>query len=142
MSAPNPRRSVEQAERAYFLSRTAVAQQVGPVLAQTTANGSIIEIPYYGRTGGAIQIYATDGAAFTATFKVQGTLLPGLATSDPTTFAPMFMQNSTDNDYVDITGLGAITAAGIYQIPSNAAFSRIRVICSGYTSGKPGVRIL
>jgi hypothetical protein len=142
MTTPNPRRSVEQAERAYFLSRTAIAQQFGPISAITAANGSIIEIPYYGRTGGAVQIYSTDGGAFTATFKVQGTLLPGVATSDPTTFAPMFMQNSTDNDYVDITGLNAITTAGIYQIPANAAFSRIRVICSAYTSGNPGIRIL
>lgn len=142
MSAPNPRHSIEQAQRAYFLSQVTDVRQSPAITAITPAGTAILEIPYYGRTHGAVQVYSTDGAAFVATFKVQGTLLGGFVTADPTTFLPQFTTQSTDNDYVDITGLTSLSSAGIYQMPSDATFSRIRVICTAYTSGNPGIRVL
>lgn len=140
---PQPRQSIEQAQRVFFENQAPVPSDSGAVNAVTVANQSIVEVPYAGRNFGAVQIYSTDGAAFTATFKVQGTLLGGSVASDPNNnYASMWTVNSTDTDYVDITGLTALSAGGIYQIPANNAFSRIRVICTAYTSGHPGVRVL
>jgi hypothetical protein len=139
MSAP--RHSIEQASRALLMSQMGDPRTSPAVTAVSPADTGIIEVPYLGRNHGAVQVAGT----FVGTVRIQGTLLGGNIAGDANGY-PSFLTPSTDADYVDITPTGAgsadITTGGIYQIPAFAAFSRIRVKCTAFTSGSFIVRVL
>ncbi len=135
-----PRHDYDRAMRDYYLSRTPVPIQSAAVTAAYTSVPTL-EVPWAGRTNGALQVFSTDGNAISATFKVQGTLL------DPTTqtvgdggTTPMtkFRVKGADTDWID---LATQAGAGIVQF-TGGYFSRVRVICSVFGSGLPGVRLL
>jgi hypothetical protein len=139
MSAP--RQSLEQASRNLLLAQVGATRTSASVNAANAANTAIIEVPYVGRSHGAVQVTGT----FVGTVRIQGTLLGGNIAADDNGY-PNFLSPSTDADYVDITPVGGgsadITTGGIFQIPAWAAYARIRVKCTAYTSGNFIVKVL
>lgn len=133
-----PRVSVDEASRAYFIANAPRAFASDVVTGVTPAGQAIVEIPFAGRYYGAVQVVSSDGEAVSATFKVQGTLRPGIPTRHPVTSELTFTAPSVDADWVDIGS--SITNTGVVQVAGT--WNRLRVICTVFGSGAPVVWIL
>lgn len=129
-------RSENEAYRYWIIGQSLKAPvEVTGVAAQTAANDSIMEIPYLNRIRGAFQVWGT----FVGTIKIQGTLLDPTLVIDPVTNIATFKKPSADADYVDIA---TVTGPGITQLTTYNVYSRVRAICSAYTSGTINIRFL
>ncbi len=125
-------RSMDSLYRSWLAAQVPQAQQSGAITGATPANTAIIEIPFVGREKLAVQVFG----AFVGTFKVQGSLAnPDQISVNGVT---SFVVPGNNTEYVDIA---SITDNTLTQI-TTGLFSRIRIVCTAYTSGSPVVRVL